>query len=1616
MKVKIFFCGLFFILISLTGKSQYYKLDFSSDSVAYDIQSKLNNSRLETLGADYVSVWEQLSSDYRKEIIDQLLLLGEKGHSYNSSFVGFLKMITAGINQEGLDNRKLTDLLNLSKKVIENHTHSEFIQFVNNLSAFFHHRALQAENSHQWLVLNDVYSFEYKRPFIAEVTPQEEIDEQDSWEEEEDTWNDEEYNWDEQEDEDLWEEEEDSWENWDASWDETDDEFGEEINDDMLQAYGLVTPLPEIIGPAIVFETLDLNLVTPYDSAFIKNTSGSYDLIKDVFVGKEGSFDWSPAGMKNVKATFEEYFFNTKTASFKAEKAKLIYPEKLENEVNGVFEFKSVRRDTLINNSYPRFQSYGNNIKMSGLTDDVVYNGGFTLKGQKISSKSVTGGLSRIILKNKGNIKAKAYSNLYIFNDSALYSDMATVTIYHGYDSIYHPAIRLKFNYDQDDLVIQKAKNGFRKTPFTSTYFKLHFTADILRWNLNEDKLDISILQGQKLVPVNFESVNHYNEEDYRLLGNKMYDFNPLGIVANYSEKFKTDIFYVSDLANYYKKDAEVIHGAMLMLMQKGLINYSIMSREVNLKQKGKHIYRSRFGAADYDNIIIPSVIYGKPNATVNFEEGYLKIRGVEEFLISDSLYVKIEPDSAEILIYKNRNFNFNGKVTAGNFEYLGKDFSFSYDSFLIDLNKIDSIKFYVKSENTKGNSSRDKVNNALVGLDSTTAERAGLVGFANKTSGTLYINSPGNKSSRENIPNYPKFAAGEGAVVYFDRKNVLNGVYKKELYFVIPPFDIDSLNDNDPSAIGFDGIFVSKGILPNIEERLHYVGDNAMGFDHEIPANGYKLYENEGSRLYGSLTLNSQGLRGRGKIEFLSTSFDSDDIILYPDSLIATGSMADISEEEFNNTIFPQASLDNFKVKWIPKDDEMTFSNTEEPFTFYDGIAVFKGDVMVKSDGVYGRGDIEMKGSSASSKQMKFENDRFLARHAEFAVQTDNPDKPALSGADVRVLFDLDRNYADISPEIEGRAALEFPYAQFKTSITKATWDLEENKITMTKPEDVPLKSSYFYTTREDLDSLAFNATEAIYDINTQEMTVKGIPHIKVADALITPENNEVLILENSRIGQLTNTTIILDTLHGYHHLTDGVIDISSRNEFSGYATYQFVNASNDTFAIKVEDFRLEKMSDENAGKKDKASLHTVANGSVTAQDRIIISPGIFYKGDMILYAHKPAMELDGYVKLNFTTIPGYDTWIKYSSNAEQQEVIIPFDEAITEEGKKLDAGLLFNQYDNSLYGIFVNEKLGLDDEYFFKPSGILHYKPGSESFVIEDTAKTAGNEYEGKLFSYQESSGNVKFEGPVNFVKNTEEIIVQSSVIGEGNLKDESFNLNSLLTFDFDIPSSAYDIMASDLIDVVTNLGAPEGRGDQTQLLYKLSNVMGERATREFENASFNEFTPLGTFDRSVSKPLVFSDVSLKWSPEYRGFYSDGMLGMSNVNKNELNAGFEGFIELKRNEAGGSVINIFIKASAASWYYFGLEENRLLLYSSNDDFNDYITKKSNAGKAKIDELTYLPGTEAEVLDFINRYRFEYYGINDPYIIDADADLKDKTQEDTTEEDEDDGFEDDGF
>lgn len=235
----------------------------------------------------------------------------------------------------------------------------------------------------------------------------------------------------------------------------------------------------------------------------------------------------------------------------------------------------------------------------------------------------------------------------------------------------------------------------------------------------------------------------------------------------------------------------------------------------------------------------------------------------------------------------------------------------------------------------------------------------------------------------------------------------------------------------------------------------------------------------------------------------------------------------------------------------------------------------------------------------------------------------------------------------------------------------------------------------------------------------------------------------------------------------------------------------------------------------------------------------------------------------------------------------------------------------------------------------------------------------------------------------------------------------------MNSFVMVNTDVPSSALDVMAANIQEVIKIEGAEEGLGDQTELLYKIADIIGEQAVKEFESESLQGYVSLATIPELV-KPLVFSNVNLKWSPQHKAFFSEGNLGISNIGKNDINGAFEGFMEIRKTEDGVPVFHVFVKASPEAWYYFGIEDNRLLVHSSNKDFNSIISKKSNPGKAKIGEVAFIPGSEEETLAFINRFRKQYFGIEVPYSLYEGASVVEEQETEGTEKKkkvEDDGF-----
>ncbi|MEM6830523.1 MAG: hypothetical protein AAF551_08385, partial [Bacteroidota bacterium] len=1101
-------------------------------------------------------------------------------------------------------------------------------------------------------------------------------------------------------------------------------------------------------------------------------------------VGKQGTIDWPGENewFRGATVQLKNFYLKKDRSDFWTPNATVRFGQLFDGEVEGVFEYRSINRPRSTKSKFPTFTSFANDVKVKLQDDRLSYRGGVALQGNELLGKSVSREKGTLtILDGRGN-QVLLRSKEFKLGDSLVRMDAGSISIIHGGDSITHAQVKAKYDLNTKTLMVLRNSNI---TPYFSTYFDLTMDFDLIKWNMEVDSIALEVQNGKDLIPATFESDNYFNEFRYKKLA-RFLNFHPVSSAVYYARRYNTRNIYLDELVEAYKLDKRFAIGGAKILEQYGFADFNRETEEIRLNDKAFHYYDASAKKVDYDNLMVPSTISDGPNAYLNLETGRLKVRGVKRFYLTTDFKVYVAPFDSTVTLLEGKNFEFNGDIHAGDFDFQGRGHQFDYNAFLFNMPEVDSMRITAPLQDTT------KINEGF--------KETELDNQLTSTSGTLYIDKPKNRSGKDENSNYPFFASDSEAIVYFDGPEILGGAYDKSVFFIAPPFRLDSIEREDGESISFEGTFNSGGIFPTFPETLHVQEDQSLGFKHKIPDRGYNLYGTE-AKTYEEIRLSNKGMRGYGEIDFLSTTIYSNDFIYYPDSVTTVGTSGVISPGNRNGASYPEAVLGPYDMYWLPRKDSMYLRNIGEPFKFYNSTASLDGEANITTKGVFGSGTMLTRGSRAESKELTFQEFDYGARHADFEVLTDNPKKPAMEGEDIRLDFDLRNNTARVRPEKRGVAAISFPYAQMKTSITEAIWDLEDSTVTMTKPDNVPIEDSYFFSTREFLDSLAFNAEKAVYDINTQELNVQGIPYIIVADSKIIPENNETTILANSVLQQFENAKIIIDTLNGYHFLDRASIRIISSKKFEGSAYYQQIIGM-DTFDIRFDSFDLVEVPVGDTNKKGKlqTQLMTVSGGEVLEKQNFVISPGFKYKGGVTMYAYKEALELDGLVQLE---LEAHNNWVYFLRTDDKPNVELPFDNAELEGGGQAISGI-HNDLRGDLYTTFVEQRQTDSDTDFFRASGLLTYSDTSKTYKIENYLKTTGEAYEGHTMIYNDKSKDLIFEGPVQFFDpETTEMSITASGLGKGNRTSGEYNADVMMVLDFKVANSILDLMALDLID---------------------------------------------------------------------------------------------------------------------------------------------------------------------------------------------------------------------
>ena len=136
-------------------------------------------------------------------------------------------------------------------------------------------------------------------------------------------------------------------------------------------------------------------------------------------------------------------------------------------------------------------------------------------------------------------------------------------------------------------------------------------------------------------------------------------------------------------------------------------------------------------------------------------------------------------------------------------------------------------------------------------------------------------------------------------------------------------------------------------------------------------------------------LKLSHQGLRGDGKLKYLTSTSLSNDFLFLPEEMKTIASSFNI-EEKMGDVQYPPTTGTNIEQVWSPYDDKLHCESTKEPFIMYDG-STLTGSMDLNPEELTGAGLFAFDKAELESKLFHFEFSGFNSDTADFRLKSES-------------------------------------------------------------------------------------------------------------------------------------------------------------------------------------------------------------------------------------------------------------------------------------------------------------------------------------------------------------------------------------------------------------------------------------------------------------------------------------------------------------------------------------------------------------------------------------------------------------------------------------------------
>jgi len=1284
----------------------------------------------------------------------------------------------------------------------------------------------------------------------------------------------------------------------------------------------------------IIFDNVTLKCTNENkDTLLIYDTKGVYTILRGNWKGVGGKVDWTRTGLDaaDVYAELTRYNITLKEGGFVADSVTFWNKNYFDKPIQG----KLIERDITEpkeKESYPRFISYDKRVSIPNLAPEVTYNGGFSMRGRRFVGSGTEEEPAELIFKRNGKVFFTASSLFFGITKENILADDARINFLLDGDSIFHPDIQMVYSIDKKHISLIRSDQGLSQAPFFDTYHKVNMYFEELSWYTDQPTIEFRMIEGSTQTTADFESQNFFRPELFEKLGDPN-GVNPVTLIAKYSQSIHSRDMSVDDIAGYMRLTANEVRPIIFRLAIVGLLNYNVQTDRIEVQDKLFTFISNEARKSDYDVIDFHSedpakVAAGdsstRDNGVMDLDNKYdITINGVKVIDLSDSQSVFCFPEKRRLVLHRNREATFAGVVRAGRFVFFGKQFDFNYSDFKIKMKDVDSTMLYANSFNkdSSGKSALLRVRNTI-----------------NHVSGELVIDKTDNKSGLKPLKQYPIVISDTSTFVYYDRKSIQSGVYKRDsFYFKADPFTIDSVASFSNARLHFDGTFVSDDIIPEMRETLRLQPDTSLGFVHDIPADGLELYKGKG-KLFNKIKLSNKGLIGDGTFKYVTSVSQSDKFIFLPDSMNSHAQTFAVTPKE-SEPEFPDVLGDTVYEHWLPKQNLLFVKDLFKPFSCYNKFATFHGTLSLSPELLSGNGQMTFLRAQLASEHMDLLNKRVIADTSDFALKSFDSTGIGFSTKNMKADIDFSKREGDFVSNQSG-SVVEFPENEYIAYMDQFKWMMDQDDIEMgskkkltetTDENDVQLSGTRFISVSPKQDSLEFISAQARYSLRTHQIKAHEVPYIDVADARIVPDSGNVTILKHAFMVPLVNASITANKVTKYYDIYKADLSISSRKSYTGSGTYDFIDGSKNKRPMFFSNIHVD------------TSLQTVANTEIAEAANFSISPNFKYKGNVALEASNPFLDFKGECLIEHTCNEVKIAWVKFSGEVDPDNVQIPIGSSMGDNNVPLAASPVVSNGDSvGIYPTFLSPVINpkKDMVIVLDSGGYLTFDAPTQQYRIASKEKLAAQTLPGNYISLDTRKCIEYGEGNLNLGANLMPLDMKTvGDITDYIIPDTTVcNIDMLLNFFFD--DGAIGKMADDIAGMAS---LPSVDVSDENFQKNLRQIMG----KDEGDKLISQLTLYGTakkLPKELTSQLFLCGIKMKWNNATHSYVSQGTIGVGSIGSKMVNKEASGAIEIRKRKQGDE-LNIYIELDPTHWYFFTYNSGLMQVTSSNDAFNNAIS-----------------------------------------------------------------------